>query len=79
MANRLAAYHQSNAAMYVANSTRDNETKWKKCRAKRNFHIISWNPGLGEDEPTHCARCAEIKCQCSIDTLMAFGCRCDGN
>lgn len=80
MANRLAAFHQSNEAMYVANATRVNEVKWKKCGATRNFHILSWNPGLGDSEPEKCERCeVENRCQCTGQQLLAFGCRCGGS
>lgn len=81
MANKLAAYHGSNEAMYIANETRSNEPKWKKCgTSSDNFHVLSWNPGHGEVEPKTCQHCeTENTCRCSTSTLLAFGCKCGGS
>lgn len=77
--NKLPAYYDSNASMYLRHwETRSCERKWKACK---NYHVLTWVPDLGEKEPdiALCESCKAKACKCSNDVLFKYGCRCGGN
>ena len=79
---KMPYYHDSNIRLYYFhNKIRDNEVKWKTCDAKKNCHILSWQPGLfdPEPDPAKCQRCEiENRCNCNETDLLRYGCRCGG-
>lgn len=77
--NKIPGYYESNVLLYLKNSeTRGCEVKWKTCE---NYHVLSWRPTLGEEEPdpNSCERCVlENKCNCDGVDLLRYGCQCGG-
>lgn len=80
--NKIPEYYDCNAILYLQNSeNRGREVRWIKCNAKRNYHVLSWVPILGDQEPdpSKCEKCEiENKCNCDSAALLAHGCKCGG-